>query len=547
MSTRRNFLKTAALGAAGLHGTVRALASRRQSSGCFTVHPFVDNHPEAVFIMPTRVDHKLNSQAKMDAGLDFARSVLLPGDENGIPLTASIPVKLNLKTVPVKEESPLEDVIGTVTDPWFSEGVFEGMKELGIPGRNIHVCENPRGDTFRQYGILDSFERIGVDFRTGSGNVARDMEPGRDFNWWEVPEGKFFTKIPILSPINEPDTWMLNISKFKTHGMGMTLCSKNIQGTVVPPFVRFCSPADSDMNIPLSCRHANAIEFIRTSHRHHLGGIPRWDRPGPRGGIWQEAWSHRTLDYHSVTPMGFNVIEAIYGRDGDCGYAGPHPFDIADVHGKSGTRTVDVAKDYMSNMVIFGKNIFRVDIVGHWLGGHEPGNFGYFHLAVERGLSNVLDPRNIPVYFWNNGEAVLQPLESFSRTPLLTYYLQRDYNGGIEPEYHLVDEPFDYRIIKGVDRPERPTKPDVFVLCQSFVTPENPHASIEYRLPISGFVRLEVRDSRGDLVDILVDDYRVGGAHMTRWNTRNRAPGTYSYRLRINGYRTSGGLVLMAT
>ena len=27
----------------------------------------------------------------------------------------------------------------------------------------------------------------------------------------------------------------------------------------------------------------------------------------------------------------------------------------------------------MTNIVIFGKNNYLVDIVGHWLGGHSPG------------------------------------------------------------------------------------------------------------------------------------------------------------------------------
>ena len=37
-------------------------------------------------------------------------------------------------------------------------------------------------------------------------------------------------------------------------------------------------------------------------------------------------------------------------------------------------------------------------------------------------------------------------MTEFERTPLVTYYLRRDYPGSTtsEPYYHLVDEPFDY-------------------------------------------------------------------------------------------------------
>jgi hypothetical protein len=67
MLNRRDFLKTAALGVAGLGLPLRALASRSEAGGRFGVHPFVESHPEAVFIMRTKVDHKLNSEAKKAA------------------------------------------------------------------------------------------------------------------------------------------------------------------------------------------------------------------------------------------------------------------------------------------------------------------------------------------------------------------------------------------------------------------------------------------------------------------------------------------------
>jgi hypothetical protein len=56
----------------------------------------------------------------------------------------------------------------------------------------------------------------------------------------------------------------------------------------------------------------------------------------------------------------------------------------------------------MTNIVIFGKNPYLVDNVGHWLGGHEPGNFGLFHIAMERGKLGVINPMKIPVYEWQD-------------------------------------------------------------------------------------------------------------------------------------------------
>ena len=83
-------------------------------------------------------------------------------------------------------------------------------------------------------------------------------------------------------------------------------------------------------------------------------------------------------------------------------------------------------------------------MIGHWLAGHEPGNFGFFHIARERGLSNVLDPTRIPIYLWENGVPVPAQLTDFKRFALKTPYLQRNYDGHDEPWMHRVNEPYDY-------------------------------------------------------------------------------------------------------
>ncbi len=97
MFNRRTFLKSALAASAGSTVTpITALASRQQTeAGYFNVHPFIENNPDAVFIMRTDVDVKTNSEAKKNAGLDFSRSVFVPSD-SGVPLTHLIPIKPNL-------------------------------------------------------------------------------------------------------------------------------------------------------------------------------------------------------------------------------------------------------------------------------------------------------------------------------------------------------------------------------------------------------------------------------------------------------------------
>jgi hypothetical protein len=117
------------------------------------------------------------------------------------------------------------------------------------------------------------------------------------------------------------------------------------------------------------------------------------------------------------------MIEAIYAKNED---------------------SADPVSEFLPNMVMFSKDPFRLDLVGLWLGGHEPGNVHFYRIAKERGLSDTFNPWEVPVYEWTDDGPVARKLTDFPRTLLRTYYLQK--NG--EPQYHLVNERFDYDRIK---------------------------------------------------------------------------------------------------
>lgn len=278
----------------------------------------------------------------------------------------------------------------------------------------------------------------------------------------------------------------------------------------------------------------NAFATIKSNYDQHKVRIPRWGTldgdpaAGSAGGLWQETWASRCLDDNSVTHPLINIIEGVYGREG--------PF-------VSGPSQDGFGIDKMSNIVIFGKNALHVDIIGTYLAGHEPGNFGLFHMAVERGLSKYLDPRNIPVYEWKfDGSATPTPLENFPRTPIRTLYLPM----AGEELYHLLDQPFDYSGVTAVVTDHgKPKVPDAFAISQNFPNPFNPTTSIQYYIPTSGNVRLEIFDIQGQVVDVLVDGYMPPGDHLQVWNSAYRASGTYFYRLSFGGMSKTKSMVLV--
>ena len=240
-----------------------------------------------------------------------------------------------------------------------------------------------------------------------------------------------------------------------------------------------------------------------------------------------ETHHSRMLDNNSVLQPLLNIIEGIYGREG--------PF-VSGPDDNNG-----YGRDMMTNVVIFGKNARHVDLVGTYLGGHEPGNFGMFHMARERGLSNYLNPRDVPVYGWKlDGSAALTPLDQFPRAKIRTLYLQK----AGEAKYHMVDEPYDYTGTTAVSTP-KPTSPDVFSISQNFPNPFNPSTSIQYYIPRSGNVRLEVFDVRGQVVDLLVDGFVPAGDHLAVWRSERCASGTYFYRMLYNGAGQTKSMVLL--
>jgi hypothetical protein len=558
MSSRREFLKTSALlsGTLGLMGSTPVFAGEEKPSGYFGVHPFVEQHPEAVFIMRTHVDRKTNSAACKRVGLDLGHSLFVPMDNTGVPLTHTIAGKPNLtahETVDKKRGLTLEDTMGITTDAYFVEGLFESLKELGVAGRSLNVRDTNGERVVEARGYAAMGERTGATVLPVRNNIKTpdDANDEEAYVWKEVPGGVVSYQIPYLWPFNASDSWNLNMAKFKAHEMGLTLTAKNWQGSDARPFQQYCgnwrnirSMQGLEQVIDKEVVNPHVYETLGESFKRHTQTIPRWNTPDfaqdPSSDNQQyyynsmcmELWANRTIDNHAASPIGLHIVEGIYGRDGDFNW-GPNPYgNENNFDGK--------AWDYMTNIVIFGKNPYLVDIVGHWLGGHEPGNFGLFHIAMERGKLSMMNPMNIPVYEWLDGVAVRRPLNGFTRTPLRTFYLQQREK---EPLWHLCNEPFDYSTVNEA-KLNIPAKPTTRVLNQHYPNRNNPQLAIEFSVPEKGWVLVEVLDESGKNLEVVLNSVCAPGYHMAAWNTARYASGNYKYRLRYNGFGDVHDLVL---
>ena len=146
----------------------------------------------------------------------------------------------------------------------------------------------------------------------------------------------------------------------------------------------------------------------------------------------------------------------------------------------------------------------------------SPAIFGLFHIAMERGKLNVMNPMNIPVYEWQDGIAVRRPLTGFARTELRTSYLHQYQTN--EPLWHLCDEPFDYAKVSE-KKPTIPAKPTTRVLNQHYPNANNPQLAIECSIPEKGWTLVEILDQNGNNLEVISNALCDPGYHMAAWNT----------------------------
>jgi hypothetical protein len=515
---RRDFIKLSSV--AGVAGVVGSRIDTEASPLCsqttgFDLHPFIKAHPEAVFIHITDVKEKTDKKEIYDASYKLANEMFVAtyGDK-GYPNSTKIAAKPNWTGSRPNKDDPAYH-LGVTTDLNFIEGFLNGVKTKGPQNFSLRDCSSP-GGIYRNYwdelGYTSMCERNNFDLKD---LVARDpweYDPG-EIIYKEV-NGIIFKEIGFQSPMAAPNSFLINMAKFKAHGMGITASVKNLQGMAARKLHQFCRVEDAFKTLEKDYHRffqPNYITKIKELQKKHIeAGFPRWNekmaRPPGNTGLYMEHWSQRMCDAYSVIPVktdGISIVEGIYGRDGDGFSGGPH-------NGR--------AMDFMSNNIIFGKDPFRVDIITHWLAGHEPGNFGLFHIGIERGLSDVLDPFDIPVYLWKDGNAKMVKLDKLKRTPLLTYYNQK----AGEDRYHMCDEPFDYKAWKSTGRIVA-TEPSI----KAIGTDSNNHVVMDLNVPQKGDVYVDILNSKGELVWRMYADDLEPGVHQVVWDGFG-SPGLYN-------------------
>jgi len=87
--------------------------------------------------------------------------------------------------------------------------------------------------------------------------------------------------------------------------------------------------------------------------------------------------------------------------------------------------------------------------------------------------------------------------------------------------------------------------PESYSLSQNYPNPFNPETHIQYSVPKSGHVRIEIFTLTGRKVQTLVDSYHRSGVYEIAVNAGNLSSGTYFYRMQAGDFQKTKKFILL--
>ena len=87
--------------------------------------------------------------------------------------------------------------------------------------------------------------------------------------------------------------------------------------------------------------------------------------------------------------------------------------------------------------------------------------------------------------------------------------------------------------------------PEKYILAQNYPNPFNPSTTIQFAIPEQSFVKLEIFNTLGEKVDVLLAEELNAGTYRFDWNAKNLTSGIYYYSLTADNFRHTRKLILL--
>ncbi|MFZ4621847.1 MAG: T9SS type A sorting domain-containing protein, partial [Bacteroidota bacterium] len=87
--------------------------------------------------------------------------------------------------------------------------------------------------------------------------------------------------------------------------------------------------------------------------------------------------------------------------------------------------------------------------------------------------------------------------------------------------------------------------PERYSLSQNYPNPFNPSTSIEFSIPKSDIVEIQIYDMLGRTIETLIHEVLPAGAYSVRWNAAKYSSGIYFYRLTTKNFTQTNKMILL--
>ena len=350
--------------------------------------------PDAVFIWRTNMEslEEYTPDRLCALGEKVAGDIFRNG--NGSPdVPESFIIKPNIGGGPRAGEDPSTYLPqpGESTNVDIVRGLIQVLQSLEVPGDRITVTEGRSNldlePTFQNSGYARMTAEAGVHLI----NNSRDPYAPEELNWVPLEQGVVTKEMPLVRPVNDPGTQLINIATMKAHGLVIaTLCVKNLQGLVAYKYKHFCSSLEGLEKYDPEVRahfHDHLRETLERGRQRHQAEDPEWD-------LVDEIYANRACDsLLAIHPL-ISIVEGVLARTG------------------TGYRR---GQDVLANTIVAGVNPVHVDAVTTFLMGHNPDKPNYLRMARERGFGTN-KPEEVETYLWtDDGPVLCEDLKELDR------------------------------------------------------------------------------------------------------------------------------------
>ena len=245
---------------------------------------------------------------------------------------------------------------------------------------------------------------------------------------------------------------------------------------------------------------------------------------------------------HVYNSVNGNIIFNYSFGGGTSSYAAEHIVDVDDVDGNYSSEFAACSRDGRVILFSGGTDVIPVELLSFNVSSAEGKVNLFWTTATETNNSGFSIERKIENHDWKT----IGFVSGFgTTTERQSYSFIDDKVTSVKYVYRLKQIDFNGEFQYSNEIEIEVGKPLNFSLDQNYPNPFNPVTTINFALPVSGYVNLSVYNSLGEKVETLTNEFLDAGYHKIEWKANNYSSGVYYYRIESEKYSDVKKMILL--